>query len=161
MSKNKRQGGFPFTELMIIVVIIGILAALAIPRFMEAVKKNQSSKVVSDEEYIQKLGIEKCREIAQAWNAYYDWYGYRTYNIHDLENIPGYPFELRLDSVYRYSLINDDWCWGILGCDHNQPTVQMTGNLDADPALDKVQILAVGDSMYVKYEFNDLEYFTR
>ncbi|MCK4273212.1 prepilin-type N-terminal cleavage/methylation domain-containing protein, partial [bacterium] len=39
---NRR--GFTLIELMIVVVIIGILAALAIPRFMQATTKSKQSE---------------------------------------------------------------------------------------------------------------------
>ncbi len=45
MSKfHRSQKGFTLIELMIVVVIIGILAALAIPRFMRATTKSKQSE---------------------------------------------------------------------------------------------------------------------
>ncbi len=41
---HKNNKGFTLIELMIVVVIIGILAALAIPRFMQATTKSKQSE---------------------------------------------------------------------------------------------------------------------
>jgi prepilin-type N-terminal cleavage/methylation domain-containing protein len=41
---HSNQKGFTLIELMIVVVIIGILAALAIPRFMKATTKSKQSE---------------------------------------------------------------------------------------------------------------------
>ena len=43
-TKTRNQKGFTLIELMIVVVIIGILAALAIPRFMRATTKAKQSE---------------------------------------------------------------------------------------------------------------------
>ena len=43
-SKFHNRKGFTLIELMIVVVIIGILAALAIPRFMQATTKSKQSE---------------------------------------------------------------------------------------------------------------------
>jgi prepilin-type N-terminal cleavage/methylation domain-containing protein len=44
MQRGKTKAGFTLIELMIVVVIIGILAAMAIPRFMRSTTKAKQSE---------------------------------------------------------------------------------------------------------------------
>ena len=44
---NKR-GGFTLVEIMIVVAIIALLAAIAVPGFLRARKRSQASKVLND-----------------------------------------------------------------------------------------------------------------
>ena len=66
MNKKKNQKGFTLIELMIVIAIIGILAAIAIPQFSAYRKRSYNSSAQSD-----------VRNLATAQEAYY--VDYSTY----------------------------------------------------------------------------------
>ena len=45
---NKNRGGFTLVEIMIVVAIIALLAAIAVPNFLRARKRSQASRVLED-----------------------------------------------------------------------------------------------------------------
>ncbi len=45
---NKNRGGFTLVEIMIVVAIIALLAAIAVPNFLRARKRSQATRVLED-----------------------------------------------------------------------------------------------------------------
>jgi prepilin-type N-terminal cleavage/methylation domain-containing protein len=45
---NRKRAGFTLVEIMIVVAIIALLAAIAVPGFLRARKRSQASKVLND-----------------------------------------------------------------------------------------------------------------
>ena len=45
---NKRRAGFTLVEIMIVVAIIALLAAIAVPGFLRARKRSQASRILND-----------------------------------------------------------------------------------------------------------------
>jgi prepilin-type N-terminal cleavage/methylation domain-containing protein len=64
--RNKSQRGFTLIELMIVVAIIGILAAVAIPKFLDYMKKGKRS-----EAELNLNAINKAADSEYAENASY------------------------------------------------------------------------------------------
>jgi prepilin-type N-terminal cleavage/methylation domain-containing protein len=47
-SHNKKRSGFTLVEIMIVVAIIALLAAIAVPGFLRARKRSQAAKILND-----------------------------------------------------------------------------------------------------------------
>jgi len=45
---NRKRGGFTLVEIMIVVAIIALLAAIAVPGFLRARKRSQASRIIND-----------------------------------------------------------------------------------------------------------------
>jgi prepilin-type N-terminal cleavage/methylation domain-containing protein len=45
---NQKRAGFTLVEIMIVVAIIALLAAIAVPGFLRARKRSQASKILND-----------------------------------------------------------------------------------------------------------------
>ena len=76
---NKRRGGFTLVEIMIVVAIIALLAAIAVPGFLRARKRSQASRIINDlrliDSAVDQYAIENNKMTGDvvatnAWTAY-------------------------------------------------------------------------------------------
>jgi type IV pilus assembly protein PilA len=130
MMKFRQNQGFTLIELMIVVVIIGILAALAIPRFMSVSTKNKQSeaKLILKQIYVSQ------RAYRQAGMSYYSPAGPASAaNPNAFAEIT---VEIMPTSNYTYTMVGDATSF----------TATATSSiLDDDSAPDIWQINELGD----------------
>ena len=76
---QKNRAGFTLVEIMIVVAIIALLAAIAVPGFLRARKRSQASKVLNDlrmiDSAVDQYAIEKGKVTGNSvdvtdWTAY-------------------------------------------------------------------------------------------
>jgi prepilin-type N-terminal cleavage/methylation domain-containing protein len=76
---NKRRGGFTLVEIMIVVAIIALLAAIAVPGFLRARKRSQASRILNDlrmiDSAVDQYAIETNRKTGDTVNTT-DWTNY-------------------------------------------------------------------------------------
>ena len=81
MNKNaaKYHAGFTLVEIMIVVAIIALLAAIAVPGFLRARKRSQASRILNDlrmiDSAVDQYAIETNRKTGDAV-AVADWTNY-------------------------------------------------------------------------------------
>ena len=76
---NKKHGGFTLVEIMIVVAIIALLAAIAVPGFLRARKRSQATRILNDlrmiDSAVDQYAIETNRVTGNAvrttdWTSY-------------------------------------------------------------------------------------------
>jgi prepilin-type N-terminal cleavage/methylation domain-containing protein len=76
---NRKHAGFTLVEIMIVVAIIALLAAIAVPGFLRARKRSQASKILNDlrmiDAAVDQYAIETNRTSGNAVNTA-DWTNY-------------------------------------------------------------------------------------
>ncbi len=76
---NKRRAGFTLVEIMIVVAIIALLAAIAVPGFLRARKRSQASRILNDlrmiDAAVDQYAIETNRSTGNVVNTA-DWTNY-------------------------------------------------------------------------------------
>jgi prepilin-type N-terminal cleavage/methylation domain-containing protein len=121
-----KRGGFTLVEIMIVVAIIALLAAIAVPGFLRARKRSQASKIINDlrmiDSAVDQYAIETTKKTGDPvdiadWTNYVkkdtvlyatgaDLFG-NTYGAQTVDSIPKVP-QAAYDNL---SDVTDDAFW--------------------------------------------------
>src|SRR5262245_37834585 len=76
---NSKRGGFTLVEIMIVVAIIALLAAIAVPNFLRSRKRSQATQVLEDLRQIDSAIDQYAIEYNQPGGAPMTWAKVRLY----------------------------------------------------------------------------------
>src|SRR6478735_12481521 len=76
---NSRRGGFTLVEIMIVVAIIALLAAIAVPNFLRARKRSQATRVLEDLRMIDSAIDQYAIETNKTTGATVGWTDIKSY----------------------------------------------------------------------------------
>ena len=76
---NKKRGGFTLVEIMIVVAIIALLAAIAVPNFLRARKRSQATRILEDLRLIDAAIDQYAIETNKAGGASVNWTDIKAY----------------------------------------------------------------------------------
>ncbi len=76
---NKNRGGFTLVEIMIVVAIIALLAAIAVPNFLRARKRSQATRILSDLRIIDSAIDQYAIESNKAGGTTVNWTDIQAY----------------------------------------------------------------------------------
>lgn len=127
-SRFHNRKGFTLIELMIVVVIIGILAALAIPRFMKSTTKAKQSEC--------KQILKQIYTMQHTYRQANNGYGDNGVTIPALTGgtFPQIGVDVQTSAIYQYAIV----------AGANTFTATATANLDDDATVDTWQITEAG-----------------
>lgn len=134
--RHKAESGFSLIELFIVVVIIGILASMAIPRFMKTTAKNKQAEA---ENILKQIYVHQ-----RVYRQEYNTYAGNGQSASAGGNFAILGIELMASARYTYVIIADSTSF----------SVTATANLDDDATIDTWTIDETGN---LQCTMNDAE----
>lgn len=127
MVRSRQQTGFSLVEIMVVVVIIGLLAAIAIPAFTASRTRSQATALANN-----------FRVYAAAFEIYATENGHWPEDVNEGVIPPG--MEGRLPRFLEPTVVQGKWDWekGIMGVTSGISLVGSTGSKAVFERVDKI-----------------------